>query len=99
MTALIALVLAQAASTDDPGYQQLVNGAAVTCGMPLVLWSQVTPKATPSFAGRLGPNATLDDSYTAVRAPAASTSSRPTASSAMPAASWERRCWAWATAS
>lgn len=51
----------------DPGLNQLLNGSAVTCGVPLALWRQVMPAQTPSFPGRVGLNRTLPDGFTATK--------------------------------
>jgi mono/diheme cytochrome c family protein len=63
----LALLLAQLA-VDHPGYQQLVNGSALTCGVPLSIWRAAAGTSKPSFQGRTGTNATLDDTFTAFRA-------------------------------
>lgn len=49
------------------GVDQLLNGSAVTCGVPLVVWKQVVGAQKPSLPGRTGANRTLDDGFTVTR--------------------------------
>jgi mono/diheme cytochrome c family protein len=55
----------------DPraGYDTLINGGYITCGVPAILWNQLIGDATPAFPGRRGANANLPDEVTQTRAP------------------------------
>lgn len=61
---VLALLLAAA---PDPGYLQLINGSPNTCGVPSALWLQALGKQKPTFAGRTGTNASLQDGFTATK--------------------------------
>lgn len=61
----VTLLISLAAAPSDPGLNQLLNGSAVTCGVPLTLWKQVVGPQTPTLAGRTGANRTLADGFTA----------------------------------
>lgn len=65
MSLLLAVVLSQTLPIDHPGYQQLLNGSVLECGVPLALWRRVPVPHEPSFPGRTGLNASLEDTMTA----------------------------------
>ena len=53
----------QRAGDPAKGYDYLVNGGYITCGLPKTLYDQVFGAATPGIPGRTGDNATLPYNY------------------------------------
>jgi hypothetical protein len=66
---VLALLSLALSAEPDPkvGYDYLLNGGYISCGVPVAIWRQLVPEEKPVFAGRRGLNARLPDSVTSSR--------------------------------